>query len=199
MKVVEYKSPILKLNPNKGKEDIGKPHFDWVKWRREVFLSKPKKEFNVEALRMKYAEFNLESQEAIKKCNTFAKNKCKSVISGQKVHMLASLPHEKSAHVFDWEKWNLSGLKALKKRSEISQHNILKEIASIGESLPQEDQLFFSECMEHFLLNGLQSLYNGFYSGLYNGLKGMTEVIQAADCINNWAKEEEVRITQFFY
>lgn len=199
MKGVEYTNPIIKLTPNKGIKHSNKSKFDWMYWKREVLLSKPKQEFDVEALRMKYAEFNLESQEAIKQCNSYAKTKCKLVISGQKVQMLASLPHEKHAHVFDWSKWRSASLNALKKRTNTSHQNIIKEISIIGEVLPEEDQLFFSECMEHFLINGLQSLYNGFYNELLNGLNDVNEVIQGANRINYWTKHEEERIGQFFY
>lgn len=184
---------------NKDSSDLLQKAFDWSIWKQEVVLSKPKEKFNIEELRSKYAEFDLNSQEAIKACNAFAKTKCKSIISGQKVHILASLPHVKHAKDFDWNGWLSAGLKALKKRSEKAHINIINEVVQMGKELSEEDQQFFSECIEHFLLNGLQNLYNGYYKGLLNNLENIEDVIAASERINNWSEEELKHTVQFFF
>lgn len=173
--------------------------FNWVTWRKEVLMSKPKSMLDIEVLREKYAQFDLESQDAIKRCNAYAKAKCRTIISSQKVHMLASLPHEKHANTFNWTHWSESGLKALMKRSEKAHEIIIQEVSNIGECLPLEDQLFFSECIEYFLLKEIQTLYNGFNTDFINALKTTKHVLVAADMINQWAKREHEQITQFFY
>lgn len=198
MESESYTKKIINTR-NKNSSELLQQAFNWSLWKEEVVLSKPKEKFNIEELRSKYAEFDLNSQEAIKTCNAFAKAKCKSVISGQKVHILASLPHVKHAHSFDWNGWLSAGLKALKKRSEKAHVSIINEVALIGEGLSEEDQQFFSECIEYFLLNGLQSLYNGYYKELLGKLENIEDVITASERINNWAEEELKHTIEFFY
>ena len=198
MESESYTKKIINKS-NKSSSNALHEAFNWNLWKQEVILSKPKEKFNIEELRSKYAEFDLNSQEAIKTCNAFAKAKCKAVVSGQKVHILASLPHVKHANSFDWSGWLSAGLKALKKRSEKAHISIINEVAEIGERLSEEDQQFFSECIEYFLLNGLQSLYNGYYKGLLSKLENAEDVIIASEKINNWSEEEHKHTVQFFY
>ena len=186
------------IDHNNGWPEV-ETYFNWQVWKEEVILSKPKAHFDVEGLREKYADFNSESKTAIKNSNQIAKVKCKAIVSGQKVHMLASLPHEKHSDTFNWEQWLSSGLKALKKRSEHTQNCLIKELAMTGQLLPVEDQRFYAECMEHFLLNGLKNLYNGFYSDLTFELKDVIDVNTGSEQINAWANKQKTQITEFFY
>lgn len=176
-----------------------KSRFNWSLWKEEVVLSKPKEQFDIEGLREKYSDFNTESREAIQKSNAFAKSKCKAIVSGQKVHMLASLPHEKHSTTFNWNGWINAGLKALKKRSDQTHNTIINEVINIGSQLPEEDQQFYAECIEHFLLKGLKNLFNGFYSDLAYELKEIKQVNIGSEQINQWAVGQQKRVVEFFY
>lgn len=173
--------------------------FNWEKWKKEIKVSVPKKNFDVEQLREKYSDFNAESKDAIQQCNVFAKTKCKTIISGQKVHMLASLPHEKHNDTFNWSRWQQAGVRALTKRTELAKQQILSEIAAIGFLLPKSNQLFFAECMEHFLLNGFKTMCEDFNKDLAYHLSDVKSVSDGASQINHWAVSENDRIIQFFY
>lgn len=173
--------------------------FDWQRWKDEVVLSKSQNRFDVEGLREKYAEFDSESRDAFKMCNAVAKIKCKAIISGQKVHMLASLPHEKHIDTFDWNNWLKSGLKALNKRMEHTEQSLIKEVVNAGQMLPMEDQKLYAECMEHFLLNGLKKMYNGFHSDLTYELKDVINLSVSSERIKAWATAQNSRVIEFFY
>lgn len=188
-----------------NKVDVYKEHstvdlgFDWQLWKNELKFSNQKNYSNMVDLKIKYSELTSGSLEAIENCNKIAKTKCQAIVSGIKVHMLASLPHEKNAKYYNWENWLKSGIKTLNNKIENVQQNIINEVVITGQNLPVEEQKLYADCMEQFLLKGLDNIFERFNQEMSNQFKHINNIYDGSSLINQWAMKQNEQILSFFY